>query len=67
MKYYNSLKDCKADNPDARWFYWDKKGIGGQTRWYCSQRILKKAAEQLQHLGYSIEAARFEKQNTFRL
>jgi glutamine synthetase len=57
MKYYRKLKQAQEENPTARWFYCDKKGIGGQTRWYCSRRILKKAQEQLEQKGYGADVA----------
>jgi hypothetical protein len=57
MKYFSTLKECKAANPNAKWFYHDSKGIGGQIRWYASKRILKKAQEKLSLQGYSSEAA----------
>lgn len=58
MNYFNTLKDCKAANPNANWFYYDRKGIGGKTRWYASRRLLKRAQEKLANFGYSVEAAR---------
>jgi len=67
MKYFGTLKECKANNPQARWFYHDKKGIGGQTRWYASKRILKKAIRQLELSGYSVDAARKQGLDTFSL
>lgn len=57
MKYFGTLKECKAANPNAKWFYHDRRGVGGQTRWYASKRILKKAQEKLSLQGYSPEAA----------
>ena len=57
MKFFSTLKECKAANIGAKWFYHDSKGIGGQTRWYASKRILKKAQEKLSLQGYSPEAA----------
>ena len=57
MKYYQTLAQAKANNPKARWFYCDKRGVGGQTRWFCSVRILKKAQAQLQRSGYTAEVA----------
>ena len=57
MKYYRTLKAAQDENPSARWFYCDKRGVGGQTRWYCSKRILKRAKDQLERNGYSARAA----------
>lgn len=67
MKYYDRLRDCKAAHPNARWFYFDRKGPGGKTRWYCSRRILKRAAEKLAESGYSPESARWHGFDTVEL
>ena len=56
MKYFSTLKECQSANPQAKWFYHDFKGIGGQIRWYASKRILKKAQQKIDLLGYSSEA-----------
>jgi hypothetical protein len=53
MKYFSTYKECKNANPSAKWFYHDSKGIGGQTRWFATKRILKKAKEKIAMLGYS--------------
>lgn len=67
MKYFNTLKECKANNPRARWFYSDQNGIGGRTRWFASVRILKRAQDQLERQGYSPEAARKQGLTSFTL
>lgn len=67
MRYFGTLKECKTANPNARWFYMDRKGIGGQTRWFASKRIINKAMRQLELAGYSVDAARKQGLNTFRL
>ena len=56
MKYFNTLKECQSANPQAKWFYHDSKGPAGQIRWYASKRILKKAQQKIELLGYSSEA-----------
>jgi hypothetical protein len=67
MKYFSTLKECKQANPDALWFYHDRKGPAGQMRWYASKRILKKAVEQLELSGYSIYSARKQGLDVFAL
>ena len=65
MEYFRTLKECQKANPHANWFYNDRKGVGGQTRWFASKRILKRAKQQLESKGCSIEAARKLGFNTF--
>jgi hypothetical protein len=67
MKYFSTLKECKQANPDARWFYHDRRGLAGSTRWYASKRILKKAVRQLALSGYSIYSARKQGLDVFAL
>jgi hypothetical protein len=67
MKYYSTLKECQAANPSAKWFYKDRNGIGGMTRWFASKRILKAAKQQLEKSGYSPEAAFKQGFNFFSL